>query len=105
MLDLFGNNIVGFPTRRLTYFSRYAIDTRKDKDVEKDKDVVLQYITQDYLLQGTRRFGELGGKQWKAPQTRGSIYPILFSFYVHFRNLIYHTYKDEKTKSLYAPSV
>ena len=43
------------------------------------------YNTQDYLLQGTRRFGELGGKQWK-PQTRDSIYPILFSTYVHFRN-------------------
>ena len=38
------------------------------------------------LLQGTRRFGELGGKQWKANPTRGSIYPILFSTYVHFRN-------------------
>ena len=23
------------------------------------------YLTQDYLLQRTRRFGELGGKQWK----------------------------------------
>ena len=44
-----------------------------------------EYTTQDYLLQGTRRFGELGGKQWKANPTRGSIYPILFSTYVHFR--------------------
>ena len=44
------------------------------------------WVTQDYLLQGTRRFGELGGKQWKANPTRGSIYPILFSTYVHFRS-------------------
>ena len=44
------------------------------------------FNTQDYLLQGTRRFGELGGKQRKANPTRGSIYPILFSIYVHFRN-------------------
>ena len=43
-------------------------------------------FTQDYLLQGTRRFGELGGKQWKTNPTRGSIYPILFSIYVHFRH-------------------
>ena len=46
-------------------------------------------FTQDYLLQGTLRFGELGGKQWKANSPRGSIYhvyPILFSIYVHFRN-------------------
>ena len=43
------------------------------------------FFTQDYLLQGTRRFGELRGKQWKANPTRGSIYPISFSTYVHFR--------------------
>ena len=47
---------------------------------------ILADSTKDNLLQGTRRFGELGGKQWKPPQTSDSIYPILFSTYVHFRN-------------------
>ena len=47
---------------------------------------MITLLTLDYLLQGTRRFGELGCKQWKVPRTRDSIYPILFSTCVHFRN-------------------
>ena len=36
-------------------------------------------ITQDYLLQGTRRFGEFGGKQWKAPHTKVGIISFIIS--------------------------
>ena len=40
---------------------------------------------QDYLLQGTRRFGELGGKQWKAPRTSVSTISFIIPHSGNFR--------------------